>query len=123
MRSGVCKLLRSLAISGIPLSPKVVKTYHQTIQKNLRHPNEEIQLDSKGCLQEFSKAYHSGHKGEANELVKELLKSAVTDENVAVTRGYTMAFGSFSECVLLENVGLGDFFKNRDTQTEPPRIV
>ncbi len=104
MRSGVCKLLRALAISGVSLTPKHIAFYHATLEENLRHPNDSIQLDAKDALKEFSRFYHPSYPAEAKAFVKKLLAAAVKDENVAITRGYTMALGSMSEGVTLEFV-------------------
>jgi hypothetical protein len=104
MRGGVCKLLRSLAIACIPLTSRQIKTYHKTLEEMLRHPKESIQLDAKEALKEISKLYHPKNMKEANEFVKVLLKSAVDDEIVAVTKGYTMGIGSFCREVITENV-------------------
>eukprot|EP01022_Parablepharisma_sp_SALTPOND_P000943 TRINITY_DN105303_c0_g1_i1.p1 TRINITY_DN105303_c0_g1~~TRINITY_DN105303_c0_g1_i1.p1 ORF type:complete len:1052 (-),score=105.14 TRINITY_DN105303_c0_g1_i1:6138-9032(-) len=116
MRSGVCKLLRSLAISCIPLTARQIKVYHQTLEENLRHPNESIQFDAKDALKEFSKFYHPSHKVEAGVFVQNLLKNVVTDENIAITRGYTMALGSLSNLVLTDHV---PFFVLQAKQLEP----
>ena len=106
MRSGVSKLLRAMAVAGVELSAKHVKMFHATLEDNLKNPNESIQLDAKDALKEFSKLYHPKYKGEAAEIVKKLLASAVKDENVAITKGFTMALGSFCEEVLLAFVRL-----------------
>lgn len=104
MRGGVCKLLGSLAISRIALTPGQVQTYHKSFEEILRHPKETIQLEAKEALREFSKFYHPGNSKEANELVRALLKSAVEDELTIVTRGCTMAVGSLCKKVIEENV-------------------
>jgi len=106
MRSGVCKLLRSLAISGLVLTTKHIKTYQATLEENLKHPNENIQIDAKDALKEFSKYYHPLFKVEANEFVKKLLTNCVTDENVAATRGYSMALGVLCDEIIIQNVFL-----------------
>lgn len=104
MRSGVSKLLRSMSISNIEMGPKHIKLFHSVMEENFKHPNESIQSDAKGALKEFSKAYHTGKSEEAAAFVKTLLKSVVTDENVAITRGFTMALGSLSQEILNEYV-------------------
>ena len=104
MRGSICRLLRSLAIACIPLTAKQIKAYHKTLIENFSHPKEFVQFDAKEALREMSNFYHSLNPKEADELVKDLLKSAVKEENVAITRGFTMSFGSFSKDVLLRNV-------------------
>lgn len=106
MRSGVSKLLRAMAISNIELSHKHIRLFHSVLEENLKHPTESIQLDAKDALKEFSKVYHSSKSEEVNALVKSFLKSAVTEENVAITRGFTMGLGSLSQVVLSEYVFL-----------------
>jgi len=104
MRGGVCRLLRSLAISCVPLTAYQIKTYHKTLEEMLRQPKESIQLDAKEALKEYSKIYHPKDLKEANEFVKVLLKSALDNQTVDVSKGCTMGIGSLCREVITENV-------------------
>ena len=52
------------------------------------------------AFSEFSKMYHTEQKKEYTSFIKDLLKCASTDKNVAVTRGYTRCLTSLSPVLM-----------------------
>lgn len=84
----------------------------------MQHPHIEIQIEATKALESFCSAYFNS-KSPVNTnpetlkwivlAVQNLFKSSQTDDNVAVTRGYNMAFGALSDDILKElNVELLD---------------
>ena len=105
MRAGVCHLIHSISVAKISLSDELQTQLFMTMLENFKHPNTDIQDEANKAFKSFCFTYFDGdvvvaaeEKKEAEEhpLVKKiqaLYKPSQKDLNIAVTRGYNMAFG------------------------------
>ena len=76
----------------------------------MKHPNPEIQDEAAKALNTYCNTYYGGSvTAEQMNLTKEnpiimeldkLFKPSMNDLNIAVTRGYNMAFGVYSKQLL-----------------------
>ena len=101
MRGGVCHLVRAMAISNVKISNEEDRLYlFEQLLENFKHPNPEIQEEATRAFESFCGTYLSHESLTAQDKivnqVKRMLESSLTDENVALTRGYNMAFGVMS---------------------------
>lgn len=110
MRAGVCHLIHSISTSKIKLEEKLSHELLKTMIENMKHPNPDIQDESAKALHTYCNTYFGGSvtKEEMN-LTKtnpiivdldKLFKPSMNDMNIAVTRGYNMAFGVYSKELL-----------------------
>jgi hypothetical protein len=103
MRTAVCRLIECIAIARLPLKASHIKRYTLTLEECLKSFIEGIQTAAARALAEFSRAYHTeARRKDWTTFAQQLLKSASTDANVAVTRGYTRALTSLNKNVLRE---------------------
>ena len=82
----------------------------KTLIENLKHPNNEIQDEAAKALHTYCNTYFgSSVTAEQMNLTKKnpiiveldkLFKPSMNDLNIAVTRGYNMAFGVYSKDLL-----------------------
>lgn len=100
MRNGVCRLIECISYAGIKLSDAQIKRYMETLEECLKSPLVDIQTSAEKALTAFSERYQNSNKKEFSTFVEKFLKSASTDPNVAVTRGYTRGLASLSISLL-----------------------
>jgi len=96
MRGGVCHLIKAMSIAKLTLDSDLSYLFEQLLE-NFKHPNSEIQEEATRAFEAFCATYLSGELdpkilGE----IRKMLKPSSVDENVALTRGYNMAFGVMS---------------------------
>lgn len=105
MRSGVCHLIHSISLAGMPLEAPEMIQFFNVIKENLKHPNVEIQEEATFAFQSYCKNYFTEgsemNKEGTNNIdivheVRALLKPSGSDENISIARGYNMAFGVLS---------------------------
>lgn len=115
MRAGVCHFIHSLSQAQIQLEGADLSQLFQTLKENFRHPNFEIQQESTKAFKSFCLAYFNNSSEEQlpedrkfiTSEVQKLYTCSMKDDNIAVTRGYNMAFGVLSPQLLqLLNVEL-----------------
>lgn len=116
MRGGVCHLIHALATSKLKLDDSVLHQLVKTLIENFKHPNPEIQDEATKAFKTFCFAYlNDGSPSLAASSpvileIKKLFDPSMNDMNIAITRGYNMAFGVMTQALLL-------FFGKRVTET------
>lgn len=77
----------------------------KTLQENFKHPNIEIQEEAVRAFKAYTNAYYKdfpiAEKAIVTE-IKHLFKGSKISENIAITRGYNMAFGELSYGLIKE---------------------
>lgn len=96
MRNGVCRLIECISYAGLKLGDAQIKRYMETLEECLKNPITDIQDSAEKALSAFSERYQGENRKEFALFVEKFLKSASTDPNVAVTRGYTRGLASLS---------------------------
>lgn len=72
-----------------------MKRFQDTLDENLKHPNEEIILVAVVAFRSFCLAYYLKQPDEFKKTLLDRYKKALLeDENVAVRRGYSLALGN-----------------------------
>jgi hypothetical protein len=116
MRGGVCHLIHALATSKLKLDDSVLHQLVKTLIENFKHPNPEIQDEATKAFKTFCFAYlNDGSPSLAASSpiildIKKLFDPSMDDMNIAITRGYNMAFGVMTQALIL-------FFGKRVTET------
>lgn len=101
MRQGVCHLIRAMAIARVDIVEEKVYLFEH-LNENFKHPNNEIQEEATRAFQAYCEAYMNPVVEEGDKVLVELrkmLKPSAVEENVALTRGYNMAFGVMSRAL------------------------
>lgn len=95
MRAAVSRLIECEALVGIPLSPKIQKGLLDTINENLKHPNDHIQVCAVAALRAFIQGYliPANSQSIAN-VTSKYLKILQTDLNPAARRGAALALSA-----------------------------
>lgn len=80
--------------------------------ENFKHPNQDIQDEAARAFKIFCEAYfQSKAETEADQIndnssnlilnqVKKMFQTSMNDQNIAITRGFNMAFGNLSKSLL-----------------------
>jgi hypothetical protein len=105
MRSATSRLIECIATSHVPMTTKQQVGLLDSLDSNLRHPNEEIQKAAAKALYAVTRAYFPvGESGPSDRLhlriVQKYINAVRTEENPACTRGYSLAIG-YLPCKLL----------------------
>ena len=112
MREGVCHFIKSLSIAKLDLDLNYVLQLQDTLAENLRHPNIQIQEGAKIALKPLSYNYHTPEfLVPVAQRVKRICNEAIKNDNISITRGYSMALGSFSKQILLSEVKISFLIK------------
>lgn len=98
MRSAVSLLIQRISQANLHLSVKQQLGLLDTLDTNLRHPNEVIQIAAGSALYYLMRNYFPvGVNGPSKRLQKRVIHSyidaIITEDNPAVTRGFTLALG------------------------------
>lgn len=98
MRSAVSLLIQRISQANLHLSVKQQLGFLDTLDTNLRHPNEVIQISAGSALYYLMRNYFPiGVNGPSKRLQKRVVQSyidaVITEDNPAVTRGFTLALG------------------------------
>lgn len=102
MRGAVCRLIECASVARLPLSPKVQKTYHDTIDDNLKHPNSQIQVSAVAALKSFTQSYFLPVKADSTTVsTSKYLAILKKDPNQAAKRGSALAFIALPHQLLL----------------------
>ena len=99
MRSAVCRFVECLSASKLPLTVKHQVRLLDSIDVNLRHPNEDIQTSASKALAQLMKTYFPvGEKGPSERLQKRVVDKYIdlvaTSDYPGETRGYSLALGA-----------------------------
>jgi len=104
MRAGVSHLIYSLSLAKVELSSEEQLYFVKVLQENFKHPTLEIQEEATKAFRAFQEAYlatpdqlASPTGTEILKIVAAMFKPSMQDENIAITRGYNMAFGVLSK--------------------------
>lgn len=98
MRSAVSLLIQRISQAKLQLSVKQQLGLLGTLDTNLKHPNETIQLAAGSALHYLMRNYFPvGVNGPSERLQKRVIQTYIdaitTEDNPAVTRGFTLALG------------------------------
>ena len=97
MRIAACRLIEGLALSEIKLSEGLQKKYMDILDDCLKNPLDLIQNAAIKALRLFSGYYHQESiSKDFDVFLQKIIKLAVEDINVAVTRGYSRALGTLN---------------------------
>lgn len=101
MRGGVSHLIYAMSLANINFTTQEKLDLFRVLQENFKHPNIDIQEEATKAFKAFCFAYfNKPNEGDWDQMVKEitnLFKPSMQDDNIAITRGYNMAFGVLSE--------------------------
>ena len=109
MRSAVSRFIECIAKANIPLTVKKQVGLLDSLDANLRHPNEDIQKGAAAALSALMITYFPvGPNGPSerlqNRVVKTYIKLLKEEENPAATRGYALAIGSLPAKLIAHNI-------------------
>jgi hypothetical protein len=99
MRGGVCHLIHAISTSQLKLGDAVLHQLVKTLVENFKHPNPEIQDEAAKAFKTYCAAYfnHGSPLLDAKSPIivdlQKLFEPSMHDLNIAITRGYNMAFG------------------------------
>lgn len=93
MRSAVSRFIECISLAHIQLTEKIKRSFLDSLNENLRHPNSQIQHAAVEALKHFVCAYlvGLGNKSIFDILPKYL--EQLSDANVAARRGSALALG------------------------------
>jgi hypothetical protein len=98
MREAVCRLIECMAKSRIHLSGKI---FQDTIDENLKHPNEEIVEKAVSAFSAYCSAYYLQKDDQfKKDLVQKYTKILSDEENTK--RGYSLALGSLPHGMIVD---------------------
>ena len=108
MRAAVSRFIECMATSAIPLTVKQQVSILDTLDANLKHPNEDIQKAAADALYAVTQSYFPvGENGPSDRLRKRIVDMYIntvnTDDNPAATRGYSLALGHLPSKLLAPN--------------------
>ncbi|KAK3259575.1 hypothetical protein CYMTET_31431, partial [Cymbomonas tetramitiformis] len=102
MRSAVCRLIAAISRSQFTLPLPIKRALHTSIDENLRHPTEEIQVEAAAALEAFSGTYMKRVSPEAlARTVTKYVDVLRTEENPAARRGAARALGALPHHLLV----------------------
>jgi hypothetical protein len=98
MRSATSRFIECIAISHLPMTHKQQLGLLDTLDANLKHPNEDIQNAAAKALHAVTRSYFPvGTNGPSDRLHRRLVAKYIdaikTEDNPACTRGFSLAIG------------------------------
>eukprot|EP01083_Nonionella_stella_P092354 258519_1 len=107
MRAACCGLIEAIARANLPLGARTVLRLQESLDENVKHPMDEINSAAISALRQFSRRYHTVIADKCQDrIVSRFIKSVSTDQNPAVTRGFSLALGVLPKEILLPQLGL-----------------
>ncbi|KAG2373557.1 hypothetical protein C9374_012020 [Naegleria lovaniensis] len=118
MREAVSRFIECMALSHITLPATMVVTssvgnrqlkkkslsiFQETIDENLKHPNNEIIEMAVKSLKAFAAEYYEAHSEFAQETAKKYIQQLETEVNPATRRGLALALGVLPKQVMEPN--------------------
>ncbi|XP_027113016.1 tubulin-folding cofactor D-like isoform X1 [Coffea arabica] len=100
MRSAVSRFIECISLAHIQLTEKIKRSFLDTLNENLRHPNSQIQHAAVEALKRFVCAYLVGL---GNKSIYDILPKyleQLSDANVAARRGSALALGVLPSDIL-----------------------
>ncbi|KRX05461.1 Armadillo-type fold [Pseudocohnilembus persalinus] len=97
MRVAVCRLIECISMSDFKLKSTQKKRFQDTIDECLKSFMETIQNAATKATRTYSQVYHKEVNKDNQLFIKKMLKSAPSDPNVAITRGYTRGLTNLSK--------------------------
>ncbi|KAF8380470.1 hypothetical protein HHK36_027956 [Tetracentron sinense] len=93
MRSALSRFINCISLARVFLPEKIKRSFLDTLNENMRHPNAQIQSSAVEALNHFVPAYlvTTGNGGTYDMTSKYL--ELLTDPNVAARRGSALAIG------------------------------
>jgi hypothetical protein len=109
MREAVCRFIECISISKVPIDD--TQLYQDTIDENLKHPNEEIIQYAVNALQAFTSSYYIDKSEEfKNNLLNKYIRGLRDSEATQLRRGYCLALGSMPTGMVTNQVSLIDMY-------------
>jgi len=98
MRAAVSRLIECMALAQVPMNVKQQIGLLDSLDANLKHPNEIIQVAASSALYSLMRSYFPVRESGPSErlqsrVVDKYVESVRGDENPAATRGYSLALG------------------------------
>ena len=108
MRAAVSRYIQCVSLSGIPLTIKQQLTLLDSLDENLKHPNENIQkAAAKGLAALMLCHFPIGRNGPSDRLqdrvVDKYIGNVLGQDNPAATRGFALALGHLPPKLLAPN--------------------
>jgi tubulin-specific chaperone D len=109
MRTAINNLIRLISESNLNVNKKQINYFFDILIDNLKHPNNDIQKEACEGLRLLNETYTNVINEEQSfieEIEKKFLqviKLAVTDENIYITKGFTMSIPYFDSKLILRN--------------------
>lgn len=116
MRGGVCHLIHAICTSRLQLDNSVLHQLVKTLIENFKHPNPDIQEEATKAFKTYCSAYLNDGSPSLDAKspiildLQKLFDPSMNDLNIAITRGYNMAFGVMTQALLF-------FFGDRVIET------
>ncbi|KAL9650532.1 hypothetical protein ABK040_004751 [Willaertia magna] len=110
MRESVCRYIECMSLCHIPLpktiavssslgnrqlKKKTLSVFQETLDENLKHPNNEIIELAVNALKAFANEYYVNDEEFAKEIVKKHIQSLSKEINPAARRGFALSLGVF----------------------------
>ncbi|KAK1272673.1 hypothetical protein QJS04_geneDACA012360 [Acorus gramineus] len=94
MRSAVSRFIECTSVAHVSLTEKIKRSLLDTINENLRHPNNQIQSCAVEALKQFVPAYLDGSGDVIAVNMTSKYLELLDDPNVAARRGSALAIGA-----------------------------
>ncbi|KAK1326064.1 hypothetical protein QJS10_CPA01g02700 [Acorus calamus] len=94
MRSAVSRFIECTSVAHVSLTEKIKRSLLDTINENLRHPNNQIQSCAVEALKQFVPAYLDGSGDVIAVSMTSKYLELLDDPNVAARRGSALAIGA-----------------------------
>lgn len=105
MRGGVCHLIWAMSTAKLDIDTSLKENLFKTLLDNFKQVNTEIQDEATRAFKVYCCAYLNGVTAGNNEpvmqFVHKMIDSSANETNIAMCRGYNMAFGVMSQDMLL----------------------
>jgi hypothetical protein len=105
MRNAVNNLIRLISTAELPVDREEIIYFFDVLIDNLKHPNNEIQMESCEGLrllnETYSKQINESLMSEIEKKFLHVIKLAVSDESIYVTRGFTKSIPYFDSKLIL----------------------
>jgi len=128
MRAAISRLIETFSLAKIPLTVKQQVRLLDSLDANLKHPKENIQIAASNALHALMRSYFPvGAKGPSDRLQKRVVSKYIDiitrSVNPAETRGYTLALGKLPEKLLAPNKTVLDSVINCLVRAANPKII
>jgi hypothetical protein len=103
MRKAVNNLIRLICESGMEVPAHKQLHYLEVLVDNLKHTNSDIQIEACQSLKLLGNLFDSKIFADVTKIYLEMLRLAVYDESIYVTKGFTLAIPHFNINLIRQN--------------------